>query len=210
MDSGYIIPASAPSPHGPLPAKNPGADTHACPYANPPSSPEPHPAVPSDPKPGVEKAASEAAWGCRPDPAPASPQRPGQGVYPTLAPRQGQVPREILAGHGDDSHPALCTSKHFSRRDPGRSWLAQGVPGTGGTGAAWAPGGQEDASFSGPHSDPGLLRAPSWKIPRAHSETQAAQASDACDAALPGAGAVRASMTTSTPPQPSSHQGFCP
>lgn len=88
---------------------------------------------------------------------PASPRHAGQGVYLTLAPCQGQVPRGILPGHGDEGHPALsaapgfplCTLKPFSRRDPGRSWSAQRVPGPDETGASQAPSRQEDASFSG-------------------------------------------------------------
>lgn len=111
----------------------------------------------------------------------------------------------IWPGHGDDSHPALfaapafslCTSRPFSRRDPGRSWSAREVSG-------W------DRSDLGPRWARCLLLrpplgtqpvlGPSWKIPRARSETRAAQASPVPPCALPRAGAVRASLPTSTTP----------
>lgn len=46
---------------------------------------------------------------------------------------------------------------HFEalpKEGPREELSAQGVPGPGGTGASWAPGGQEDVSSSGPHSGP--------------------------------------------------------
>lgn len=95
MDAGAIAPASAPSPWGSLPTKNPGADTNAYPHAGPPSSPKPHPATPSDPKPEVEETTSEAAWGYRPDPAPASPGPLGrQCVYQPWLPARARCPGE--------------------------------------------------------------------------------------------------------------------
>lgn len=123
-------------PLGVLPTKNSGTDTNACPHPHPPSSQEPHPA---DPKPEVGEALPEATWGCRPDqqdPAPASLRCPEQGVYSALAPCQGQVPRGILPGHGDDGHLPLCSLgfpimhlEALLKEGPGSNRLAQGVPG---------------------------------------------------------------------------------
>lgn len=95
-------------------------------------------------------------------------QARGQGVYSTLVPHQAQVPGGLLPGHSNDVHPALfavpgfslCTSKPFSRRDPGKSSSAQGDSEPGGKGASQAPGGPEDALSSGPRSGP----QPAWGL----------------------------------------------
>lgn len=114
------------------------------------------------------KTTSEAAWGYRPDPAPTSPGPRAVCVcvcvYPPWLPARARCPGEPCQAVSAAPAFSLCTSRPFSRRDPGRSWSALEVSGPDGTGATWAPGGQY-VSSSGPHLGPGQLWAHPGKSP---------------------------------------------
>lgn len=60
---------------------------------------------------------------------PASPRRPGQGVSTTLAPCQGQVPKGILPGPGDDGHPAHLQAwvSHCALQNPSQGGTQAGA-----------------------------------------------------------------------------------
>ena len=118
-------------------------------------------------------------------PGASQPQARGQGVYSTPAPCQAQVPRALL--------PAMVMMATPPCLQPWASDYALQSPSQGGTHAEahqphWAQrkvgeeplGPQVGKGMPPPRAptlDPSLLWASLWKIPRAHSETGAAQAS---------------------------------
>lgn len=126
-------------------------------------------------------------------PSGSQPQAAWQGLYPALALGQGQVPRGLLPapGRGGDGRTARSPPVPMVQE-----LSAQG-PGPGETGASWAPvaGGYLPLRpLSGPWPAPGSA----WRVPRAHSETQAA-----CRASLVRGRSGTACMTPFTPPGPS-------
>lgn len=146
------------------------------------------------------KTTSEAAWGYRPDPAPTSPGPRAVCVcVPTLAPCQGQVPGGTLPGRVRSPSLLIVHFKALLKEGPRQELVSPRGLRT-----------RRDRSDLGPRWARCLLLrpplgtwpalGPSWKIPRAHSETRAAQASLVPRSALPRAGAVRASLPTSTTP----------